>query len=202
MKHKYRALTLLVTVSIVTGHTISALADTGTAAIKQVSVYQGASASTLFNIYTNAKQHSAATHPASGDIKFVDTETGKAYAAAKVGLELQGFYGPDGKPQLVAKVLEIHQDKRIVMQWINSAWKLATDKSQISDMPSLLVLEFKDNTIGAEIILTQVGVPSYQAAMSSSPFNAGGEVGPLSEIIRVHWEMAYWQPIRHYLANR
>ena len=105
-------------------------------------------------------------------------------------------------PGLVAKVLEIQKDERIVLQWINAAWTLALTESETSDVPSIVSLEFTDTTVGADIILTQIGVPTYQIAMTSSPFNPHGEVGPLSEIIRVHWELAYWQPIRRYLASR
>jgi hypothetical protein len=74
----------------------TAFAETPTASIKQVAVYQGATRHQLFEIYADAKKHSAATHPASGEIRFVDPETGKNYPRARVGLRLEGFYQPPG----------------------------------------------------------------------------------------------------------
>ena len=79
---------------------------------------------------------------------------------------------------------------------------LAIDKAEISSIPSILVLEFKDNTVGAEVVMTQIDVPAYPIHMAESPFSATGELAPLSEIVRVHWELAYWQPIRRYLQER
>ena len=187
---------------LLTISSIPARADTPTASIKQVAVYHDTSRHELFEIYANTKQHTAATHPASGTIRYVDPTTGKLHSTAQVGLELQGFYLANGEPGLVAKVLEIQKDERIVLQWINAAWTLALTESETSDVPSIVSLEFTDTTVGADITLTQIGVPTYQIAMTSSPFNPHGEVGPLSEIIRVHWELAYWQPIRRYLASR
>ena len=178
-----------------------ALAGTQTGSIEQVAVYRGATRHQLFEIYANAEKHSAATHKASGQVAFVNPATGERHSEAKVGLELHGFHSPDGTPRLVGKVLEIQKGERIVLEWINSAWKLAIDPSEISNLPSIVTLEFHDNTVGAEIVLTQINVPAYQVSMPSSPFSPKGEVGPLVEIVRVHWELTYWQPIRRYLSN-
>jgi len=178
-----------------------AVADTPTASIDQVAVYQGVTANDLFEVYTNAEKHSAATHPASGEMKFVDPSSGEIFPDAKVGLELQGFYLPDGTPGLTAKVLEIQEGERIVLEWINFAWQLATSSAP-SNTPSILTLEFRDNTVGAEIVMHHEGVPAYEVSITPSPFKAEGEVAPLSEIVRVHWELIYWQPMRAYLQSR
>ena len=184
------------------GATPVANASSSASTIRQVAVYHEATSQQLYDVFTDAKLHSAATHPASGKIQFIDPDTGKSHSRAAVGYELRGFYLPDGAPGLVGKVLELQPGKRVVMDWKNAAWRLAVDKSEISSMPSILVLEFKNNSIGAEVIMTQIDVPSYPIHMTESPFSATGELAPLSEIIRVHWELAYWQPIRSYLLGR
>ena len=76
-----------------------------------------------------------------------------------MALELRGFPGPDGKPALIGKVLELEEGEKIVLQWKTSEWKLAVDPTQVSDQPSILTLEFRDNTVGAEIVLTQTKTP-------------------------------------------
>ncbi|MBL4784482.1 MAG: hypothetical protein JKY49_03545 [Cohaesibacteraceae bacterium] len=167
--------------------------------IKQVAVYHKTSSQELYDIIVDADKHTAATHPASGNVKYIDPATGKSHAKAQVGFDLNAFFLPDGTPGLVARVLEIQPGKRIVFSWINVAWQIANTPSDITTMPSIVVLEFKDNTVGAEVIMTQVDVPAYQIHMARSPFSENGETAPLSEIVRVHWELAYWQPIRKYL---
>ena len=76
-------------------------------------------------------------------------------------------------------------DERIEMEWINFAWQAAVDQSQISDTPSNLVLEFRDNTVGAEIVMTHTGVPSYEVSLNPSPFNPKGELSSFI-ILRLH----------------
>ena len=176
--------------------------STVTDTITQVAVYHGATSQGLFEIYTNAEKHTAATHPGSGQVRFFDSETGIDYENAKPGLEMNAFYLPDGTPGLVGKVLDIIDNQRVVLEWINFAWNAALEPAKISDAPSILALEFRDNTVGAEIIMTHIGVPSYEVNVTPSPFNPEGEVGPLSEIVRVHWELLYWQPIREYLQSQ
>ncbi|MBV7328131.1 hypothetical protein KFU94_07695 [Chloroflexi bacterium TSY] len=175
--------------------------STATDTITQVAVYHGATSQELFEIYTNAEKHTAATHPGSGQVRFFDSETETDYDNAEPGLEMNAFYLPDGTPGLVGKVLDIIENRRVVVEWINFAWNAALDPAEISDVPSILALEFRDNTVGAEIIMTHIGVPSYEVSVTPSPFNPEGEVGPLSEIVRVHWELLYWQPIREYLKS-
>ena len=129
------------------GVTPVANASSSASTIRQVAVYHEATSQQLYDVFTDAKLHSAATHPASGKIQFIDPDTGKSHSRAAVGYELRGFYLPDGAPGLVGKVLELQPGKRVA-------------------------------------------------------FSATGELAPLTEIIRVHWELAYWQPIRSYLLGR
>lgn len=172
-----------------------------TTTIRQVAVYHDASAQQLFELYTTSASHSAATHAASGQVRWVDPDTGEEAPVAQVGLSMEGFYLPDGQPGLTTQVIALEPGRRITQRWINFAWQLATSATP-SDRPSILDLQFRDNTAGAELVLTQARLPTYEIDLSPSPFNPNGEQGPLSEIVRVHWELLYWQPIRRYLLDR
>jgi hypothetical protein len=172
-----------------------------TTRIQQVVVYHGATPQQLFDLYTNSSSHSAATHPASGDVRWVDPVTGDEHEAAAVGLVMEGFPLPNGSPGLTAEVIGLVPGKRIVQSWINFAWQLPT-KARPSSRPSMLTLDFRANTVGAEIRLKQARLPTYDIDLTPSPFTPNGEQGPLSEIVRVHWELLYWQPIRRYLLDQ
>jgi len=172
-----------------------------TTRIEQVAVYHNTTPEQLFDLYTNAETHSAATHPASGNVTWVDPTTGDEHQTAAVGLVFEGFPLPNGQPGLTAEVLNLDPGKRIVQKWINFAWNLGTTTPP-STRPSRLELEFRSNTVGAEIRLTQTRLPTFEIDLNPSPFNPNGEQGPLSEIVRVHWELLYWQPIRQYLLRQ
>lgn len=167
--------------------------------IHQTAVYQGATPQDLYDVYTTAATHSEATHPASGEVRWVDPRTGEEHPSAAEGLVLEGFPLPDGSPGLTAPVVELVPGRKIVQRWITFAWQLAQNRPP-STVPSTLKLEFRANTAGAEVVLTQRGLPTYEIDLTPSPFNPSGEQGPLSEIVRVHWELFYWQPIRRYLS--
>lgn len=200
MNNTHNCKYLIVAVALMFSTTVNAERSSAST-ITQVAVYHNADSHQLYDIIIDAEKHTEATHPASGIVTYVDPETGKSHSKAQVGFDLNGFYLPDGTPGLTARVLELQPGKRIVFSWINAAWQLASTPSNITGMPSILVLEFKDNSVGAEVIMTQIDVPTYQIHMAQSPFNAAGETATLSEIIRVHWELAYWQPMRRYLLS-
>jgi hypothetical protein len=83
-----------------------------------------------------------------------------------------------------------------VLSWKNKAWDLAVEPSDVTDLPSTLVLTFTGNFMGAEIHLSQANIPSYQVRIPQT-----GEIGPLSEIAGRHWNILYWDPMRQYFAN-
>ena len=139
----------------------------GTTTIRQVAVYHGATATQLFELYTTSATHSAATHPASGQVRWVDRDTGDEHPVARVGLSMEGFFLPDGQPGLTTEVIALEPGRRIVQRWINFAWQLATS-AQPSDRPSILDLEFRDNTVGAEIVSTQARLPTYEIDLTPS----------------------------------
>lgn len=111
------------------------------------------------------------------------------------GLSAFGMPGPDGKItySVAARILELIPDRLIVMSWRNKVWDLALDPSDITDLPSTVVLTFRDNFAGAEIRLVQVNIPHYKVHVPDT-----GEVGPLSDIVNTHWSLLYWEPMRQY----
>jgi uncharacterized protein YndB with AHSA1/START domain len=167
--------------------------------ITQSAQFMGCSARKLYEAYMSSAEHAAMTvdgtyattfrRPGEGDV-----ETGG------VGDQLRaiGPAGPDGTPQysVGATVLELIPDRLIVMSWKNKAWGLALDPSEVTELPSTLVLTFRDNFAGAEIRLDQANVPNYKVQIEET-----GEIGALSEIVELHWSLLYWDPMRRYFAT-
>ena len=110
-----------------------------------------------------------------------------------------GVPGADGKIvySLHATVLQLVADRLIVLSWRNKAWDCAIDSGDVGDIPSTVVLTFRDNFADAEIGLNQVNVPDYKVKIPDT-----GEVGPLSQIVNTHWSLLYWEPMQHYFAPR
>ena len=166
--------------------------------LSQTIQFNGTSARALYRAYLSSAQHAAmtvdgtyaATYRRRGD----DVDTGA------VGDELWAI-GPatdDGNVRysVSARVLELVPDRLIVLSWKNKAWDLALEPSEVTDLPSTLVLTFTGNFMSAEIRLSQTNIPSYQVRIPET-----GEIGPLSEIVDRHWNILYWDPMRQYFAN-
>lgn len=166
--------------------------------LSQTIQFNGTNAESLYSAYLSSAQHAAmtldgtyaATYRRHGD----DVDTG----AAGDELWAIGAAAGDGKVQysVSARVLELVPGRLIVLSWKNKAWDLALDPGEVTDLPSTLVLTFTGNFMGAEIHLSQTNIPNYQVRIPET-----GEVGPLSEIVDRHWNILYWDPMRHYFAN-
>ena len=95
-----------------------------------------ASPDKLFQIYTDSKQHSAATGA-------------KAVTSAKVGAEFTAFAG-----SISGRNLVVIPKRMIVQAWRASHWKKA-------DLDSILTLTFSKAPGGGRIELVHVGVPQH-----------------------------------------
>src|SRR5215472_9247375 len=135
-----------------------------TVPLSQTIQFNGVSAQALYRAYLSSAQHAAmtvdgtyaATYRRRGD----DVDTGA------VGDELRAI-GPtadNGNVQYSesARVLELVSDRLIVLSWKSKAWDLAVEPSEVTGLPSTLVLTFTANFMGAEIHLSQTNIPSYQ----------------------------------------
>jgi hypothetical protein len=47
------------------------------------------------------------------------------------------------------------------------------------------------------IVLSWRNLPDYKVKIPDT-----GEVGPLSQIVNTHWNLLYWEPMRHYFAPK
>jgi len=165
--------------------------------LSQTIQFNGASAGALYRAYLSSLQHAAMT--VDGTYAATYRRRGEDVDTGAVGDELWAI-GPaadDGKVQysVSARVLELVPDRLVVLSWKNKAWDLAVEPSEVTDLPSTLVLTFTGNFMGAEIHLCQTNIPNYQVRIPET-----GEIGPLSEIVDRHWNILYWDPMRQYFA--
>jgi len=166
--------------------------------LSQTIQFNGASAEVLYRAYLSSAQHAAMT--LDGTYAAIYRRRGDDVDTGTVGDELWAI-GPtadNGNVQysVSARVLELVPDRLIVLSWKNKAWDLAVEPSEVTDLPSTLVLTFTGNFMSAEIRLSQTNIPSYQVRIPET-----GEIGPLSEIVDRHWNILYWDPMRQYFAN-
>ena len=166
--------------------------------LSQTIQFNGASAEVLYRAYLSSAQHAAMT--VDGTYAATYRQRGDDVDTGAVGDELWvvGPAAEDGNVQysVSARVLELVPDLLIVLSWKNKAWDLAVEPSEVTDLPSTLVLTFTGNFMGAEIHLSQTNIPNYRVQIPET-----GEVGPLSEIVDRHWNILYWDPMRRYFAN-
>lgn len=166
--------------------------------LSQTVQFNGSSAEALYRAYLSSAQHAAMT--VDGTYAATYRQRGDDVDTGAVGDELWvvGPAAEDGNVQysVSARVLELVPDLLIVLSWKNKAWDLAVEPSEVTDLPSTLVLTFTGNFMGAEIHLSQTNIPNYQVRIPET-----GEVGPLSEIVDRHWNILYWDPMRQYFAN-
>jgi uncharacterized protein YndB with AHSA1/START domain len=166
--------------------------------ISQTIQFYGSHAHALYRAYLSSAEHAAmtrdGTYPATFRRDGADVEVGE------VGDQLWaiGAQGDDGEVHysVSARVLELVPDQLIVLSWKSKAWDLAVNHSEITELPSTVVLTFADNFMGAEIHLSHANVPSYTVKIAET-----GQVGPLSEIADRHWNIHYWDPMRQYFAR-
>jgi uncharacterized protein YndB with AHSA1/START domain len=167
--------------------------------ISQTIQFNGSHADALYRAYLSSAEHAAmtfdGTHAATFRRDGADVEFGE------VGDQLLaiGAQRDDGgvRYSVSARVLELVPDQLIVLSWKSRAWDLALDQSDITRLPSTVVLTFADNFMGAEIHLSHANVPSYSVKIAET-----GEVGPLSEITDRGWNVHYWDPMREHFASR
>jgi activator of HSP90 ATPase len=95
-----------------------------------------ASPGELFDMFTNAKKHSAATGA-------------KASVSAKAGAKWTAFEG-----MILGRNLAVIPKSMIVQAWRASHWKA-------SDLDSILVLNFSKAAGGGRVDLVHVGVPQH-----------------------------------------
>lgn len=166
--------------------------------ISQTIQFNGSHAHALYRAYLSSAEHAAmtfdGTHAATFRRDGADVEFGE------VGDQLLaiGAPGEDGEVRYAvsARLLELVPDQLIVLSWKSRAWDLALNQSEITKLPSTVVLTFADNFMGAEIHLGHTNVPSYTVKMAAT-----GEVGPLSELTDRHWNIHYWDPMREHFAS-
>jgi hypothetical protein len=164
--------------------------------ISQITQFMGATAHALYTAYMSSAEHSAMTLDGTYAATFRRPGEGDV-ASGRPGDQLLaiGARRPDGEPQYAvdARILELVPDRLIVHSWKNKDWPLAVDQTEATDLPSTLVLTFRDNFMGAELQLDQINIPNYNVSIAET-----GEVGPLSEIVNRHWNIVYWDPMRRY----
>jgi len=75
-----------------------------------------------------------------------------------------------------------------------AAWDAAVGAAPATT-DSVVILRFAPTMAGAEILLDQAGVPAYEVYLPDT-----GERGPLESIVNTHWNLLYWEPMRHYFS--
>lgn len=161
----------------------------------------GVSPETLYQAYLNSIEHGKMTTSGEGEDKTTWYRPGQGNVThAEVGDELRcwGFKDENGdqKYNLMATILELVPNKLIVQTWKNLPFKLATDQSLVTDMPSTLVLHFRKTAFGSEIHMIHANVPDYEVAIEQT-----GEKDALGNIINTHWGLQYWEPMQKYLGS-
>lgn len=168
--------------------------------IIQTNQFIGVSPETLYNGYLNSVEHGKITTSGEGEDKTTWYRPGVGNVAiAQVGDELRcwGFKDEKGSQvyNLKATILELVPNKSIVQTWKNLPFTLATNKEQITDMPSTLILTFKKTAFDAEIQIVHVNVPDYEVNIPAT-----GETAPLNTIVNTHWGLQYWEPMKKYFG--
>lgn len=161
----------------------------------------GVSPETLYQAYLNSVEHGKMTTSGEGEDKTTWYRPGQGNVInAEVGDELRcwGFKDENGNQEynLKATILELVPNKLIVQTWKNLPFKLATNQSLVTDMPSTLVLHFRKTAFGSEINMIHANVPDYEVSIEQT-----GEKDALGNIINTHWGLQYWEPMQKYLGS-
>ena len=166
--------------------------------ISQTVQFMGCNARRLYDAYLSSADHAAMTVDGTQAATFRRGASDVGSGGEGDELRAFGLPGPDGDLvyALHATVLQLVPGRLIVLSWKNKVWDLAVDPGDVTDLPSTVVLSFRDNFAGAEIGLDQVNVPDYKVKVAET-----GEVGPLSAIVNTHWSLLYWEPMRRYFAS-
>ena len=187
--------------------------------IAQTAVFVGLTPHELFESFLSASAHAAMTADGIRPAAFLRGPEGAMVPRGEEGDELRavGVHCADGKTLFAveAKLLKVVPDRTIVLAWKSIAWRLAVDRGEVTDSPSIAILTFKKNIAGAEIGLVQTEVPEYRvriplmldelgdmdcATRAAAQLAPGGEVGPLQTLVNTHWSLIYWEPMKHYFA--
>ena len=168
--------------------------------IIQTNQFMGVVPETLYNAYLNSVEHGKMTTSGEGEDKTTWHRPGAGnVATAQVGDELRcwGFKDEKGSQayNLKATILELVPNKLVVQTWKNLPFTLTTNKEQITDMPSTLILTFKQTAFGAEIQMVHVNVPDYEVHIPQTD-----ETAPLNTIVNTHWGLQYWEPMKKYFG--
>jgi hypothetical protein len=168
--------------------------------IIQTNQFIAVSPETLYNAYLNSAEHGKMTTSGEGEDKTTWYRSGAGnVATAEIGDELRcwGFKDEKGTQvyNLKATILELVPSKLIVQTWMNLPFTLATNKEQITDLPSTLILTFKKTAFGAEIQMVHANVPDYEVHIPGT-----GETAPLNTIVNTHWGLQYWEPMKKYFG--
>lgn len=152
----------------------------------------------LYGAFLSAKDHAAMTADGRQQVVYRQPD-GSPTDDPQAGDRLFAFGQPGSdwevEYRLTAQLLELIPGERIVMAWRTAAWDAAVDAAN-SAGPSVVVLRFASNIVGAEIHLDQVGVPAYVIDLPDT-----GEHGHLDSIVNTHWNLLYWEPMRQYFAT-
>lgn len=152
--------------------------------------FAGSTPRQLYQAFLSAEQNSGMTADGRQVVAF--RRAGAEVAAGpRAGDELLAFgrRGADGTIEfrLEATLLELIPERRIVTSCRTAAWDAAVvPRSGEAPAPSIVVLEFAPNLLGAELRLAQVGVPQYEVRLPDT-----GEQGPLEAMVNTHWSVLY-----------
>jgi hypothetical protein len=162
--------------------------------------FPGVSAERLYNAYLDSVEHGKMTTSGEGDDKTTWYRPGKGnVATAQLGDELRcwGFKDAAGNQvyNLKATILELVPARLIVQTWKNLPFTLATNPDLVTDLPSTLVLRFRNTAFGSEIQMSNINVPDYEVFIEPT-----GEKDALGNIINTHWGLQYWLPMQKYFG--
>jgi hypothetical protein len=166
--------------------------------ISQTAHFPGLTPQRLYEAYLSAEDHAAMTADGRQQVTYQRPD-GNPADSPQAGDRLLAFGQPadDGAVEyrLTARLLELLPTERIVMAWRTAAWDAALSATPTATT-SVVVLRFAPTIAGAEIRLDQVGVPAYEVHLPDT-----GERGPLESIVNTHWNLLYWEPMRHYFSS-
>jgi hypothetical protein len=189
--------------------------------IAQTAVFVGVSPSELYDAFVTPSRHSAMTADGTRPAAVLRGSAGTPVTRAEPGdrLHAVGIRRPDGDVTYAvdATVLQAIPGEQLVLAWKSIAWRLAVDRLDVTESPSIAVLGFHANVAGAEIRLVHAEVPEYRvrvplliddladverAERAAAHLAPGGEVGPLRQLVSTHWSLIYWEPMKQYFAAR
>jgi hypothetical protein len=165
--------------------------------ISQTAHFPGLTPRRLYDAFLSADDHAAMTADGRQRVSYQRPD-GSPVGVPQAGDLLLAFGQPAGggavEYRLTARLLELLPMERIVMAWRTAAWDAAVGAASATT-DSVVVLRFAPTMAGAEILLDQAGVPAYEVYLPDT-----GERGPLESIVNTHWNLLYWEPMRHYFS--